>query len=574
LFDFKARLLYWVWLSSVNAAACRSDDNKIVKHCYVRKRLAESYSSGKLLGMTNAQLSQQPPIDLLSSPLISMQLNPEACYSAMMARDRRFDGQFFVGVTSTGIYCRPVCKVRIPKSSNCLFFGHSALAEARGFRPCMKCRPELAPGHLAHRQKSALAQAARDLIESGTGLTIQAIADRLGVTERHLRRLFHEEFLVSPIEYDQTQRLLFAKRLLSDTAWPMQQVAQASGFASVRRFNALFLQRYRMAPTRLRLHVKSEAGVKGSNMVESPKKANQFDHSLSLRLSYREPFDWPWLMRFLQLRSIAGVEQVVNNIYARTFENGWLAARHDVKARLVIVDVSTQSIHAIRGLIIQLRRLFDLDCEPQTIESYLGALALAKPGVRLPGAFDGFELAVRAVLGQQVTVKAATTLAGRFAKKFGTAMVIPDSELLCGSIKQAVDGLGTVFPKSSVIANATVDDIASLGIVSKRSQALITLAQALESGQLKLAQGASSQQSAELLIEQLCALPGFGPWTAHYIAMRVLGWPDAFPAADIGVMKAMGAKNAKQAQEQSQQWSPWRAYAVMHLWASLEGEEK
>jgi AraC family transcriptional regulator, regulatory protein of adaptative response / DNA-3-methyladenine glycosylase II len=521
-------------------------------------------------------LAESTPLLPNSGQLDSMQLNPEACYSAMLARDRRFDGQFFVGVTSTGIYCRPVCKVRIPKSSNCLFFGHSALAEQKGFRPCMKCRPELAPGHLAHRQKSALAQAARDLIESGTGLTMQAIADHLGITERHLRRLFQEEFLVSPIEYDQTQRLLFAKRLLSDTTWPMQQVAQASGFASVRRFNALFLQRYRMAPTRLRLHVKNTADVKvdpkKNSLIQPQNRANQFDHSLSLRLSYREPFNWPWLMRFLQLRSIAGVEQVVNNVYSRTFENGWLAARHDAKAGLVIVDVSTQSIHAIRGLILQLRRLFDLDCEPQTIESYLGALAAARPGVRLPGAFDGFELAVRAVLGQQVTVKAATTLAGRFAQRFGTPLEIEERENLSEPIRQALDGLNTVFPTPAIIAKATVDQIASLGIVSKRSQALITLAQALESGQLSLAQGSCSQQSAERLIEQLCALPGFGPWTANYIAMRVLGWPDAFPAADIGVMKAMGVSNAKQAQEQSQQWSPWRAYAVMHLWASLEGK--
>jgi AraC family transcriptional regulator, regulatory protein of adaptative response / DNA-3-methyladenine glycosylase II len=503
-------------------------------------------------------------------PFSPSQLNPQACYSAMLARDRRFDGQFFVGVTSTGIYCRPVCKVKIPKLSNCLFFGHSALAEQQGFRPCMKCRPELAPGHLAHRQKSALAQAARDLIESGMGLSVLAIADRLGVTERHLRRLFQEEFLVSPIEYDQTQRLLFAKRLLSDTAWPMQQVAQASGFSSVRRFNALFLQRYRMAPTRLRLHVKVNAESKKLSSLDSVKTSNQFAHSLSLKLSYREPFDWPWLMRFLQLRSIAGVEQVIDNVYSRTFENGWLAARHDPKARLVIVDVCTDSIHAVRGLIIQLRRLFDLDCEPQTIETHLSALALARPGVRLPGAFDGFELAVRAVLGQQVTVKAATTLAGRFAQRFGTPVVIESSDDQTQERIQAFSNLSFVFPKPVVIANATVDQIASLGIVSKRSQALITLAQALESGQLNLSQSVCSQQSAELLIEQLCALPGFGPWTAHYIAMRVMGWPDAFPAADLGVMKAMGVTSAKAAQEQSQQWSPWRAYAVMHLWASLE----
>jgi AraC family transcriptional regulator, regulatory protein of adaptative response / DNA-3-methyladenine glycosylase II len=403
---------------------------------------------------------------------------------------------------------------------------------------------------------------------------MQAIADRLGVTERHLRRLFQEEFLVSPIEYDQTQRLLFAKRLLSDTAWPMQQVAQASGFASVRRFNDLFLQRYRMAPTRLRSHVKSKLDFKKTALIQPANRADQFSHSLSLRLSYREPFDWPWLMRFLQLRSIAGVEQVVNNVYSRTFESGWLAARHDDKAGLVIVEVCTQSIHAIRGLIIQLRRLFDLDCEPQTIETYLGSLARAKPGVRLPGAFDGFELAVRAVLGQQVTVKAATTLAGRFAQRFGTPMVIEHREDLAEPIRLALNGLGMVFPKAAIIAKATVDEIASLGIVSKRAQALITLAQALESGALSLNQGACSQHSAELLIEQLCALPGFGPWTAHYIAMRVLGWPDAFPAADLGVMKAMGVSTAKQALEQSKQWSPWRAYAVMHLWASLEGNIK
>ncbi len=497
--------------------------------------------------------------------LTEIALNPKACYNAMLARDQRFDGQFYVGVTSTGIYCRPVCKVRIPKSTNCLFFGCSALAEQQGFRPCLKCRPELAPGHLAHRQGAALAQAARDLIELGQGFSMRAIADRLGVTERHLRRLFHDEYLVSPIEYDQTQRLLFAKRLLTDTQWSMQQVAQASGFSSVRRFNALFLERYRMAPTRLRKNISGAANAIGVNQASTA-----IGNFLTLRLAYREPFDWPWLMRFLALRSIAGVEQVVDQVYARTFKHGWFAARHDPQTRHVIVEVHSDSVQAVRGLIVQVRRLFDLNCEPQTIEAALGVLASSRPGIRLPGAFDGFELAVRAVLGQQVTVKAATTLAGRFAKRFGSVRVIALSGQESASSVAVLDGLVQVFPSAQVIANATVDDIASLGIVSKRALALIGLAQAIVRGDLDLSEGSASQLRAEQLIEQLCAMPGFGPWTAHYIAMRVLGWPDAFPAADLGIMKAMGVANPKQAQAQSEQWSPWRAYAVMHLWASLE----
>jgi len=478
-----------------------------------------------------------------------MTLDPHTCYRALKARDARFDGRFFVAVSSTRIYCRPVCTVRPPMRRNCRFYPSAAAAESGGYRPCLRCRPELAPGNASVDATSRLAQAAASLLEDRTldeeGL--DAVAARLGMTDRHLRRAFGAEFGVSPVEFAQTQRLLLAKRLLTDTMLPVTEIAFASGFGSLRRFNALFKQRYRLQPSQLRRRMKTSGAVSSD--------------ALNFELSFRPPYDWPALSAFLGARAIAGVEAIEDGRYRRTARIaleakthlGWIEVAPSAKKPALRVTISASLAKALPPVLSRVKALMDLACQPAEIAQALGALGAKQPGLRVPGAFDGFEVAVRAILGQQVTVAAARTVAGRFAAAFGEPIDTP------------FRSLSIAFPSAERIADLPYGRIARLGMPGARARTVLGLARAVADGSLDLMPNAD----IEATLDKLRSLPGVGEWTAQYIAMRALAWPDAFPHTDLGVMKALGEKDARRVLAAGEAWRPWRAYAVMHLWNSL-----
>ena len=480
-----------------------------------------------------------------------MTLDSGICYRALRARDARFDGRFFVAVSSTHIYCRPICTVRPPKRENCRFFPSAAAAEACGYRPCLRCRPELAPGNASVDATTRLAQAAATMIEDRAldDEGLDAIAARLGITDRHLRRAFGAEFGVSPVEFAQTQRLLLAKRLLTDTALPVTEVAFASGFGSVRRFNALFRQRYRLRPGELRGGRRNGAAAADA---------------LDFELSFRPPFDWPAVSGFLGARAIGGVEALESGCYRRTVRipgerkehSGWIAVGMSPRKPALRVSVSASLVKALPPVLSRVKALMDLACHPAEVAQALGALAKRHPGLRVPGAFDGFELAVRAILGQQVTVAAARTLAGRFAASFGDPVATP------------FESLTTLFPTAARVAGLPPSRIARLGMPGARARTIVALARAVADARLVLAPNADIGAT----LDALRALPGVGEWTAQYIAMRALSWPDAFPHTDLGVMKALGESGPRRVLAAGEAWRPWRAYAVMHLWQSLTKE--
>lgn len=476
-----------------------------------------------------------------------MLIDSDAAYLAMKARDARFDGRLFVGVTSTGVYCRPVCRVRTPRRENCRFFASAALAEAAAFRPCLKCRPEIAPGLSTMDSSSILAQQAARWIEhavhAGEPVSMAALAGRLGVTDRHLRRIFAAAHGVGPQAYESTQRLLLAKRLLTDTTAPVTQVALASGFGSLRRFNAAFAERYRMAPTRLRRD-------------GAPLRA-----TTTLRLAWRPPCDAAGLLGFHARRALPGVEQIEGLTLRRTLAlpsaqgpvQGWLACRLVPERHELWLEPSPGLAPALGSLLQRVRQAFDIDADPARIDPVLAPLG-APPGLRLPGSFDGFETAVRVILGQQVTVKAARTLAQRLVGCFGTPITTPHP------------GLERLFPDAATLAGADPDALGRLGIVRQRVRALQALAAEVAAGRLTLHPGAPLQPT----LDALRALPGIGDWSAQLIAMRALAWPDAYPASDIGLLNALGTRDVAEASHRAAAWRPWRAYAVIALWQTLE----
>ncbi|MEP6877063.1 MAG: Ada metal-binding domain-containing protein [Burkholderiales bacterium] len=485
-------------------------------------------------------------------------LDATAAYQVISARDARFDGRLFVGVTSTGIYCRPICRVRTPRAQNCRFFTSPAQAEAAAFRPCMKCRPELAPAAglawtVMDASRTLARQAAEALDEqasSGDAKSLVDVAERLGVSDRHLRRIFQTEHGVTPLQYLQTRRLLLAKQLLTDTRLPVAQIALASGFNSLRRFNAAFVENYRMSPSRLRGEVDfdehaSEAGV-------------------TVKLAYRAPYDVEAQLRFIAQRAVPEVEAVEGRRVRRSLragsvaaQAGWVEVEFATVAPIIHLRFAPELASTSGRVVAAVRRWLDLDATPDTIDSALAALPGA-PGLRLPGSTDAFELAVRAVLGQQVTVAGARTLARRLVERFGAPLASPWADI------------SRSFPQPGLIAAAAVEQIAELGIIRTRAAAIIAIAQAWG----EIAPMLSARARPEALIARLCAIKGIGPWTAHYVAMRALGWPDAFPPNDVAVLRAMnqrfGTHSQREADVHAQAWQPWRAYAVLRLWNSLE----
>ncbi|MDF1485722.1 AlkA N-terminal domain-containing protein [Ramlibacter sp. H39-3-26] len=478
----------------------------------------------------------------------------DVCWRALKAHDARFDGSFFTAVISTGIYCRPVCRVKLPRRENCRFFHLAAQAEAAGFRPCLRCRPELAPRagpgpawSTEDATRILALQAARlmdepDAWAAGEPPGAARVAARLGVSDRHLRRIFEAHFGVSPLQYLQTRRLLAAKQLIADTRLPMAEVAAASGFASVRRFNSAFSGRYGLNPSALR---RAGAAAPGP-------------HATVVRLGWRPPYDAAAMLDFFARRALPGMEAVDGARLMRTLRVGqgaqarcgWLALRFDVPHARVLLEVGDALAPALPAVIARVRAMLDLDADPQAINAALHARFPLGDGLRVPGTPDGFELAVRAVLGQQVTVAAARTLGGRLVAAFGEAVETPFA------------GMARLFPTPAALAAASGDALGRLGIVRQRQAALQALARETAAGRLALYPGADVAATCAALR----ALPGIGDWTAQYVAMRALRWPDAFPAGDVALQKALGVATARAAEAAAQGWRPWRSYAVLRAW--------
>lgn len=496
-------------------------------------------------------LVQPPSAPTTGAPLLS----DGAAYRAIQTHDTRFDGRLFVGVTSTRVYCRPVCRVRTPLMKHCRFFDTAARAEGAGFRPCRRCRPEIAPGlamvdtprSLAQHAAHMLQQAARD----GRSPSMPQLAVRLGVTDRHLRRVFAQVHGVSPLAYLGTQRLLFAKHLLTDTVLPVTQVALLSGFGSLRRFNDAFATQYRLSPTALRRTSDAAPEADAS--------------SVSLRLAYRPPYDVDGVLSFFAKRALPGVETVDVNARClrRTLQlenqgrwhGGWLEVRFDPSRDHVILKVASSLVPVIGRVTELVRRALDLDAQPDAIAAALRGLPVTvRAGLRLPGSIDGWESVVRIVLGQQITVAAARTLACRLLDTFGEPLKTP------------YEGLDRLFPSAQTLAQASAETIGRLGIVRTRVRAIQACAEALLSKQVDLDPPAVLDQT----LATLGALPGFGEWTLQLVALRVLAWPDAFAASDVGVLRALGMERAVDAKALAVAWKPWRSYALVQLWQSLE----
>jgi AraC family transcriptional regulator of adaptative response / DNA-3-methyladenine glycosylase II len=471
-------------------------------------------------------------------------LDPRVCEGARLARDARFDGLFFIAVTSTGIFCRPICPARSPRRENVRYYASAAQASAAGFRPCLRCRPEAAPGSPAWDRAGDLVSRALRRIEDGCldQGGVPALARSLAIGERQLRRLFVDRIGATPIEVDSTRRVLFAKKLLGETHLPVTQIAFASGFRSVRRFNTAFRDTYRRAPRDIR---RSESMPRGPG--------------LRLALAYRPPYDFPAMLAFLGRRAVPGVESVENETYSRTIAlpegGGRIAVRTGKAPNTLELTVDAPSSAALARVATRVRRLFDLDANPAPINAALGADPLLRervrhhPGQRVPGCWDGFELAVRALLGQQVSVAAARTFATRLVAAHGST----------------VDGEAgaRAFPTPQRLADA---DLRVVGLTTRRAASLQALARAAGDGAVQFDGG----QDLDTFVAALCELDGIGPWTAHYIAMRALHHPDAFPAADLVLRQVAGSTcrplSAAALSARAEAWRPWRAYAVLHLW--------
>jgi AraC family transcriptional regulator of adaptative response / DNA-3-methyladenine glycosylase II len=477
-----------------------------------------------------------------------MKLNTATCYAALQARDVRFDGVFFTAVKTTGIYCRPVCPARTPAYSSCHFYPTASAAEAAGFRPCLRCRPELAPGCVGGSLAEAILHRLQE--RAAEGIRLEDLEADLGLGSRQVRRLLQSKFGVTPLQVVQTQRLLLARQLLQETSQSVSEIALAAGFRSLRAFNTLFKKQYHLPPSasrRTKLKLRNEEGIR-------------------LRLSYRAPLAWDTLLGYFRSRLVPGVEEIEGREYRRTValgsSRGWMRVWPLDEKNVLEVEVSASLSRHLGAVQARVRRLFDLDARPDVIQNVLGEDPLLAPvfqqcpGLRVGGAWDTFELAVRAVLGQQITVTAATTLSGRLTVHTGAV------------IKTPFKNLHRLAVTPEALERLTIDELCGLGLVRARASTLLRLATTARTGGLDFPPG----RDHEAAVAQLVALPGIGPWTANYIAMRALRFPDAFPAADLGLRKAIGQGElvpASVAESRSAAWRPWRAYAATALWQSL-----
>jgi AraC family transcriptional regulator, regulatory protein of adaptative response / DNA-3-methyladenine glycosylase II len=486
----------------------------------------------------------------------------EACYRAFQSRDSRFDGLIFVGVTSTGIYCRPICPARTPKFENCRFFRSAAAAHEAGFRPCLRCRPEVAPDLASWRGTSNTVSRALALIADGAldgdDAGVESLAERLGLGGRQLRRLFLQHLGASPIAVAQTRRVLFAKQLIHETRMPMAEIALAAGFGSVRRFNETFRQLFQRPPRELRR--KSSAGLLGV--------LADMETGVTLRLRYKPPYDWDSMLAYLQARAIAGIEVVGQGRYRRTIEleglPGSIEVAHDPERHSLNVSIHFSRVSSLPAIVARARRLFDLGANVATIAAHLAddpllaPLVARRPGLRAPGGWEGFELAVRAVLGQQISVSAARRLAAHLVALYGKPL--PDAYCVHRDLSH-------LFPSAERLATA---DLSGLGMPDSRRQTLKALAQAAVADPNLFRPCGTAEEA----VRRLRAIRGIGEWTAQYIALRALRETDAFPASDIALLRAMEALDGIRPTSvgllrRAEPWRPWRAYAAQHLWAAI-----
>lgn len=483
-------------------------------------------------------------------------LDADTCYEAIVSRDRRFDGHFVLAVKTTKVYCRPGCPAPLPKRMNSSFYACAAAAEDAGFRPCRRCRPETVAGTPAWNGTSVTVSRALRLILEGVldDGGVDALAGKLGVGGRHLRRLFAIHLGASPEAVARTRRVHFARRLIDETRLPMTELASLSGFASLRSFNHAIRGTFGRTPTELR-----RGG--GAAHVEASKSPAPASGTLALRLPFRPPFDWDGLLAYFRLRATPGIEHVTADAYRRTFalgrERGILTVTRLPKVNALTLRIAGGA-HLMEA-VSRVSRIFDLDADPARIGAHLardarlGTLVARRPGLRVPGAWDPFELTVRAVLGQQVSVKAATTLAGRLARTFGEPLAAPE------------EGLTHFFPEAAALAGR---DLSVIGLPGARARSLERLADAVASGSLRL----DAPRGLEEHLERFAGLPGIGPWTAQYVALRAFKEPDAFPAGDLGLRRALAPRGKTLAESElvrdAESWRPFRAYAAVHLWTA------
>ncbi len=480
----------------------------------------------------------------------NLSLDARALDRARISRDPRFDGKFFIGVKTTGIYCRPICPSRTSNSRNVCYYATAAAAAEAGFRPCLRCRPEAAPGTPAWQGTSAVVRRALRLIDEGflDGASIDDLANKLGLGSRHLRRLFMQHVGASPISFAQTRRLQFAKRLLDETNLPVTEIALAAGFGSLRRFNTAFRQNYGRAPRELRKNLRAHT-------------ATDVEDEVILRIAFRPPYDWEQVRDFLAAHAIPGVERVDEHGYSRTL-------RGDVGPSIICVrplngedalELRVQG--AVPAALFQIslaaRRVFDTSADPALTtfafrsDALLGPLVARRPGLRIPGAWDPFECTVCAVLAQDVGIASGRTLAGRIVDRMGQRIKNPGA------------GLTSLFPTPTALANA---DLNGLGLPKARVATLQELARSVIKGELDFG------ESTKCTVTALSKLPGIGPSTAEYVALRALGEPDAFPAHDSDLRQVVGIArplSALELEARAEAWRPWRSYAALHLWSAI-----
>lgn len=478
----------------------------------------------------------------------------DTCYQIYRSKDARYDGRFFVGITTTGVYCRPVCRARLPKPENCRYFRTAAEAEKAGFRPCLLCRPELAPGISRVDSSSELAGRAMYYLRDNCdrGCSLEELSRELGCSGRHLRRVFKEEYHVTPVEYLQTCRLLLAKQLLTETSLSVLDIAMTAGFGSVRRMNELFQSHYGLTPLSVR------------------RKAEKTDRqeTVQVSLGYRAPYAWESMLSFLGPRAIPHIERVTKDSYERVVRlfsrggkicTGIVSVSHDEKKQALTVTMSESLVPVLPQVLSKVRQMFDLDCDPGIIGEKFVSLAEylpggITPGIRVPGCFDAFEMACRAVLGQQITVRAAGTLCGRIAETYGDPA------------ETGVEGLDRTFPQAEIMAgmgDEITENLGKLGVLASRSRAIGDLARAiLEEDGIRLDRAGDPEEA----VGRLMAIRGIGSWTAEYIVMRTMGWTDAFLPTDAVIRNRMPGLSEKERRRVSEAWRPWRSYAMMNLW--------